>query len=182
MNTTQKETMKRGEFLRSLSLGTSTLMAFYCMGTMTSCSTGDMDPLTTTTPTTPTNPTTGTGTGTGNTTGFTGNATTSAGAITFTLDLTNATYSKLKTAGSYMIVGDLIVALSTTSTYAALSKVCTHEGTTVQYRSSENDIYCANHGSEFKLTGAVDKGPAVAALKAYKAVLSTDGNTLTVTA
>lgn len=173
MNTTQKETMKRGEFLRSLSLGTSTLMAFYCMGTMTSCSSGDMDPITTT----PTTPTPGTGT-----TGLTGNTTTSAGAISFTVDLTNATYSKLKTAGSYMIIGDLIVALSTTSTYVALSKVCTHEGTTVQYRSAENDIYCANHGSEYKLSGAVDKGPAVAALKAYKAVLSTDGNTLTVTA
>lgn len=167
--------MKRGEFLRSLSLGTSTLMAFYCMGTMTSCSSGEMDPLTTT----PTTPATGTGSGTS---GLTGNATTSAGAISFTVDLTNATYSKLKTAGSYMIIGDLIVALSTTNTYAALSKVCTHEGTTVQYRSSENDIYCANHGSEFNLTGAVDKGPAVAALKAYKTVLSTDGNTLTVTA
>ncbi len=113
---------------------------------------------------------------------FTGNATTSAGAINFTIDLTNATYSKLKTAGSYLIIGDLIVAFSTTSVYAALSKVCTHEGTTVQYRSSENDIYCNNHGSEFNLTGTVDKGPAVAALKAYKAVLSTDGNTLTVTA
>lgn len=170
--------MKRGEFLRSLSLGTSTLMAFYCMGTMTSCSTGDMDPLTTTTPTTPTNPTTGTG----NTTGFTGNATTSAGAISFTLDLTNATYSKLKTAGSSAIVGDLIVAFSTTSVYVALSKVCTHQGTTVQYRSAENDIFCSNHESEFKLTGVVNKGPAVTALKAYKAVLSTDGNTLTVTA
>ncbi|MBE9466259.1 ubiquinol-cytochrome c reductase iron-sulfur subunit [Dyadobacter subterraneus] len=177
MNTTQKETMKRGEFLRSLSLGTSTLMAFYCMGTMTSCSTGDMDPLTATTPTTPTTPTDPT-TGAA----FTGNATTSAGAINFTIDLTNTAYSKLKTSGSYLIIGDLIVALSTTNTYVALSKVCTHEGTTVQYRSSENDIYCANHGSEFKLTGAVDKGPAVAALKAYKAVLSTDGNSLTVTA
>ncbi|WP_159468744.1 ubiquinol-cytochrome c reductase iron-sulfur subunit [Dyadobacter sp. 3J3] len=174
MNSTQKETMKRGEFLRSLSLGTSTLMAFYCMGTMTSCSSGEMDPLTTT-PATPT-------TGTGATSGLTGNATTSAGAISFTIDLTNATYSKLKTAGSFMVIGDLIVALSTTGTYAALSKVCTHEGTTVQYRSAENDIYCPNHGSEYKLTGAVDKGPAVAALKAYKITLSTDGNTLTVTA
>lgn len=169
--------MKRGEFLRSLSLGTSTLMAFYCMGTMSSCSTGDMDPLTTTTPTTP-----GTGSGTGNTSGFTGNATTSGGAISFTVDLTNATYSKLKTAGSYLIIGDLIVAFSITKSYVALSKVCTHQGTTVQYRSAENDIFCANHESEFKLTGVVNKGPAVAALKAYKAVLSTDGNTLTVTA
>jgi cytochrome b6-f complex iron-sulfur subunit len=102
MDATQKETMKRGEFLRSLSLGTSTLMAFYCMGTLSSCSTGEMDPLTTTPPVPPT---TGGGTETGNTTGFTGNATTSGGAISFTIDLANATYTKLKTAGSYMIIG-----------------------------------------------------------------------------
>lgn len=172
MKITQKETMKRAEFLRSLSLGTSTLMAVYCLGSLTACSTGEVDPVTNTpTPTTP-----------GSTTGLTGNATTSAGAINFTVDLTNATYSKLKTAGSFAIVGDLIVAFSTAKTYVALSKVCTHEGTSVQYRSGENDIYCSNHGSEFSLTGAVDKGPAVAALKAYKAVLSADGNTLTVTA
>lgn len=173
MNATQKETMKRGEFLRSLSLGTSTLMAVYCLGAVTSCSTGDMDPISATPPT-PTEP--------GSATGLTGNATTSAGAINFTVDLTNATYSKLKTAGSFAIIGDLIVAYSTAKTYVALSKVCTHEGTTVQYRSGENDIYCANHGSEFALSGSVDKGPAVAALRAYKAVISADGNTLTVTA
>ncbi len=161
--------MKRGEFLRSLSLGTSTLMAVYCLGSLTSCSTGEMDPVST--PTTP-----------GTSSGVTGNATTSAGAISFTVDLTNATYAKLKTAGSFAIIGDLIVAYSTASAYVALSKVCTHEGTTVQYRSGENDIYCTNHGSEFTLTGTVDKGPAVAALKAYKAVISADGNTLTVTA
>ncbi len=172
MNVTQKETIKRGEFLRSLSLGTSTLMAVYCLGSLTSCSTGEMDPVST--PTTPTTP--------GTSSGLTGNATTSAGAISFTVDLTNATYAKLKTAGSFAIIGDLIVAYSTSSAYVALSKVCTHEGTTVQYRSGENDIYCTNHGSEFTLTGTVDKGPAVAALKAYKAVISADGNTLTVTA
>lgn len=172
---TKKETMKRAEFLRSLSLGTTTLMAFYCMGGLTACSTGEMDPLTSTTPTTPTD---GGNTGTG----LTGNTSTSSGTINFTVDLTHASYAKLKTAGSYAIIGDLIVAFSTASAYVALSKVCTHEGTTVQYRSGQNDIYCANHGSEFTLTGAVDKGPAIAALKAYKAVLSADGNTLTVTA
>jgi cytochrome b6-f complex iron-sulfur subunit len=172
MNTTQKETMKRAEFLRSLSLGTSTLMAVYCLGSVTSCSSGEMDPINNTpTPTTP-----------GTTTGLSGNATTSTGAINFTVDLTHASYAKLKTAGSFAIIGDLIVAFSTAKTYVALSKICTHEGFTVQYRSAENDILCANHGSEYALTGAVDKGPAVAALKAYKAVLSSDGNTLTVTA
>jgi cytochrome b6-f complex iron-sulfur subunit len=176
MNTMQKETMKRGEFLRSLSLGTSTLMAIYCMGTMTSCSTGELDPLTTTTPVSP-------GTGNGNAAGFTGNATTSGGAINFTVDLTNATYAKLKTAGSFALIGDLIVAYSTAKTYVALSKKCTHLGTIdVAFDSGANNLQCPAHGSEFGLTGAVEKGPAVASLKAYKAVLSADGNTLTVTA
>jgi cytochrome b6-f complex iron-sulfur subunit len=173
MKTTHKETMKRGEFLRSLSLGTSTLMAFYCMGTLSSCSTGDMDPLTTTPPTPG---------GGGTSTGLSGNATVASGAINFTVDLTHATYAKLKTAGSNAVIGDLLVALSTANSYVALSKACTHAGTTVQYRSAENDIFCDNHGSEFSLTGGVEKGPAAAPLKAYKAVLSADGNTLTVTA
>ncbi|WP_461100553.1 QcrA and Rieske domain-containing protein [Spirosoma koreense] len=165
--------MNRGEFLRNLGLSSATLMAFYCMGTtLTSCSKGSSDP--TPTPSTGTNPTTGAG--------FTGNADTSKGAINFTLDLTNSTYNKLKTAGQYVIVGSLIVAKAKSGSLIALSKTCTHEGTEVQYRSAQDDIYCPNHGSEYSTTGAVEVGPASRPLTQYKTSLSTDGNTLTVTA
>ena len=170
MKITKEEGMKRGEFLRGLGLSTATLMAFYCLGTtMTSCGSKEDNP-------DPVSP--------GNGTGITG--TTTGSSINFTVDLTNATYSSLKTAGSFKVIGDVLVAFTSAKAYAALAKACTHEGTTLQYRSSENDLFCSNHLSEFSTTGAVEKGPAtggtISALKAYKTTLSADGNTLTVTA
>jgi cytochrome b6-f complex iron-sulfur subunit len=163
----KQETMKRGQFLKELGLSSSALLAFYCMGTtMTACSTGSDDPA-------PTTPTTSTG--------LTGNADSSKGAVSFTLDLTNSNYSTLKTAGNFVIVDSLIVA-NAKGTIVALSKACTHQGTTVSYRSAQNDFFCSNHGSEFSTTGAVEIGPATKALTVYQAQLSSDGKTVTVKA
>ncbi|WP_439557940.1 ubiquinol-cytochrome c reductase iron-sulfur subunit [Dyadobacter sp.] len=165
METTNQEKMKRGEFLRSLGLSTSTLMAFYCLGTtMTACGSDDNEPE-------PANPGTG-GNGIAGT--ITGNA------INFTIDLNKVT--DLKTKGKFQIIGDTIVALTEAGTYVALARRCTHEGTNVQYRLAQNDFWCPNHESEFSSTGAVEKGPATTALKTYKTSLSADGNTITVTA
>jgi len=72
------------------------------------------------------------------------------------------------------------VALAKGKKYVALSKACTHQGTTVDYRSAQDDIFCSNHGSRFALDGAVTNGPATKALTAYKTELSTDGNKLTI--
>ena len=172
MNHPTKEQMNRGEFLRNLGISSAALMAFYCMGTgLTACSKGGSDPTPTPTPTTG---------------GITGNADASAGTVNFTLDLTNSNYSKLKTSGQYAIIGSLLVAKNKSGSLIALSKSCTHAGTELQYRSSEDDLYCSaakgGHGSEFSTTGAVEVGPATKALTQYKTSLSTDGNTLTVTA
>ncbi|MCE6990555.1 ubiquinol-cytochrome c reductase iron-sulfur subunit [Dyadobacter sp. CY323] len=164
MDTTQKEGMKRGEFLRSLGLSTSTLMAFYCMGTtLSSCGSGSDDP----------EPTPGGGTSTG----ITG---TTTGSVNFSIDLTKAT--DIKASGGFRVIGDTIVAHTTAGSYVALSKTCTHEGFTIGFRAGENDFLCTNHGSQFSTTGAVKNGPATTALKVYKTALSADGNTLTITA
>ncbi len=73
--------MNRGEFLRSLGLSSATLMAYYCMGTtLTACSSGSTN-----------DPTPAPGASTG----LTGNADTSKGAINFTLDLNSTDYSML---------------------------------------------------------------------------------------
>lgn len=164
--------MNRGEFLRNLGMSSAALMAFYCMGTgLTACSKSD-DSSSQPAP----NPTTG---------GFTGNADTSKGAINFTLDLTNSSYSALKTVGQYVIVGSLLVAKVKSGATIALSKTCTHQGVQVEYRSGSDDIYCnpskGGHGSEYTTAGAVKVGPAGSPLTQYKTSLSTDGNTLTVT-
>ncbi len=172
METNNQETLKRGEFLRSLGMSGAALMAFYCLGTLTACSSGEDDP-------TPVGGGTNTGGGTP-AAGVTG--TTSGNAINFTVDLTSSAYSKLKTEGEFAIIGDTIVVATAGQKYVALSKKCTHEGTTVTFRKNTNDIWCDNHGSEFNLDGSVKKSPAVAALTVFTATLSQNGNTLTVKA
>lgn len=162
---TTTEQMKRGEFLRSLGLSSAALMSFYCLGTtMTACSSKD-DPAPATGGTT--TPGTGTGAGTGKT--------------DFTLDLTTADFSKLKTDGGFVYRDSIIVARVKGGTYVALAKACTHQGTDVQYRLTQDDFWCSNHGSEFATNGTVEKGPAGQSLKVYKTTLSTDGNKLQVT-
>lgn len=170
MNSIEKGSMKRGEFLRSLGLSTSTLMAFYCLGTtMTACGSKDDDP----------NPDPNPNPGGGGS-GITG--TTSGTAINFTVDLTNSNYNDLKTAGNGKIIGEVLVAKTTAGSYVALSKICTHEGNPVAYRASSNDVFCQTHGSTFSIGGAVTNGPATTPLKTYTVTVSTDGNTLTVKA
>ncbi|MPR34085.1 QcrA and Rieske domain-containing protein [Salmonirosea aquatica] len=168
METQEKKIVSRGEFLRSLGMSSSALMAFYCMGTLTACSSKDDDP------------TPGGNTGGNNTNAVTG--TTTGSNIDFTIDLTAYKEKNLKTEGEFAVIGDAIVIALSNQKYVALSKKCTHEGFTVGYRKAENDIRCANHGSEFKLDGSVQMGPAASPLTVFKTTLSADGNSLTVKA
>ena len=175
--TTDQDQMNRGEFIRSLGMSSAALMAFYCMGTgLTSCSSKSTDP----------SPSTGTGTTTPVTSsGLTGNADTSKGAISFTVDLTNADFSKLKTAGGFTKVGSVLIANTKGSSYVTLQRLCTHEGQDlVSYRLASDDFYCDAHGSTFATNGAVKVAIASgqAAMKLYKTAVSADGNTLTVSA
>lgn len=163
--------MKRGEFLRSLGMSSAALMAFYCMGTtLTSCSKSSDDP----TPAAPTP-----------STGITGNADTSKGAINFTLDLADANFSKLKTVGQYVSVGNVLVA-NAKGTLVAVSRDCTHYSPSqgqLDYRATENDFMCNNHGSLFTTDGKVKANqPSSNNVAQYKATLSTDGNKLAVAA
>jgi cytochrome b6-f complex iron-sulfur subunit len=153
----EKEVISRGKFLKDLGMSSAALMAFYCMGTMTSCKNAT-DP-----------------TPAGTTTGTTGTTTTTSNKIDFTLDLTSADFSKLKNTGGFTYKDDIIIA-NANGIFIALSKVCTHEGTTVNYRSAQNDIKCPNHGSEFSVDGKSKLGPATKALTMYNTKL--DGNSL----
>ncbi|GAB3505635.1 hypothetical protein GCM10027341_37570 [Spirosoma knui] len=165
--------MKRGEFLRSLGLSSAALMSFYCMGTLTSCSSSN-DPA-------PGGSTNGTTTPV-TSTGLTGNADTSKGAVNFTLDLTNADFSTLKSEGKFVKVGSVLVANTKGNKYVAIQRLCTHEGfDTISYQLSDDNFNCSTHGSVFKTDGSVQTGPAARAMKLYKATLSTDGNKLQIT-
>ena len=158
--------LSRGQFLKQLGMSSAALMSFYCLGTgLTSCSKDEADPTPTTT------------TGSTNS-GVTG---TTSGAIDFTIDLTHADFKKLKTEGEFTYVADIIIA-NAKGTFVALSKVCTHQGTTINYRSGTNDFLCPNHGSQFKTDGTVSKDPATKALTVYKTELLNSNNSLKIKA
>lgn len=148
----ENKIVNRGQFLKTLGMSSKALIAFYCIGAVTACSKDEVmaDG--------------NSGGGTTNT-GLTG--TTTGGSLDFTLDLTSANYAKLKNIGEFVIVGDALIA-NANGNYIALSKTCTHQGTQLQYRKNEGDIWCNNHGSEFNLTGTVKKSPAAMSLKVFK--------------
>ena len=86
--------------------------------------------------------------------------------------------SKLNTAGGFVVSQNVIVARTLDNNFLAVASSCTHQGTTISYRANTNDFKCPNHGSEFTATGAVQTGPATAALTKYKTAFDKTANTL----
>jgi len=100
----------------------------------------------------------------------------SGGSTGTTIDLTSNDYAALKSVGGYAYSGDIIIIRTGTSTYVALTKICTHQSCTVAYNSTSTNIECPCHGSKFNTTGAVIQGPAPSSLKTYTVTVS--GTTL----
>ncbi len=94
--------------------------------------------------------------------------------------------SDLTNVGDFKISDGVIIirtaAGNSASSFTALSSTCTHQGCTVAtYNNSSKLIECnapCGHGSRYTTTGAVNTGPATAALTAY--TIKVDGNMLTV--
>ncbi len=101
---------------------------------------------------------------------------TETNATDFTLDLNSSANSALNTNGGYVVTKGIIVARTNSGTYIAVAAACTHEGTNVTYQAATNRFHCNNHGANFSSTGAVQNGPANAALTQYKTELT--GTTL----
>ncbi len=94
---------------------------------------------------------------------------------TSTFDLTNT----LLKINDYVYSGSIIIARisagNTPTSFVAISKACTHEGTTVTYKGN-GVFYCSNHGAEFNNSGTVTKGPANRNLTKYTVAIT--GNVL----
>jgi len=103
-----------------------------------------------------------------------------SGKVDFSIDLNNATYATLKNVGGNVVVKpqNIIVARTTSNNFIAVSAICTHEASTINYRASTNDFLCPNHQSEFKADGTVQKGPATTALKKYSISADLTNNTV----
>jgi len=145
------EKMNRMEFLKSLGLKGASLFAVYCAASgLSSCVNESMDP------TTPT--------------GGTGNE--------LILDLNSAAYSKLNTVGNYVVVSGIVIARVSTSSFAAVTQVCSHEGRR-QVVFNAGEFYCAAHGARFDTAGKGLNSTGSRGLKTYATVL--DGTNLKVT-
>ncbi|HYX06446.1 MAG TPA: ubiquinol-cytochrome c reductase iron-sulfur subunit [Bacteroidales bacterium] len=97
--------------------------------------------------------------------------------VDFTLDMSNNTYSGLKTKGAYTYKDNIIIAHTSADEYVALSDICTHQGCTVGF-NGVSQFPCPCHGALYDVNGSVLRGPATRPLKKY--TTSLNGNSLRV--
>jgi cytochrome b6-f complex iron-sulfur subunit len=65
------------------------------------------------------------------------------------------------------------------TSFTAVQRACTHQGTNINYDAAQGKFICPNHLSEFSNAGVVLKSPATTNLKVY--TIAIEGTTLTVT-
>jgi cytochrome b6-f complex iron-sulfur subunit len=101
------------------------------------------------------------------------------------LPLKDAANTSLKAAeGSRVFDVDgkrLIVVHTAASTFVTLSAICTHQGCSVVYSTTDNDLECPCHGARFATDGAVKLGPATKPLAKYATTYDAATDTVTIT-
>jgi len=101
------------------------------------------------------------------------------GNINFNIDLAS---DLLNVGDSKQVSAVLVVRLATgnvATSFTAVQVACTHEGTSINYVSAQNQFVCPLHGSVFSTSGAVVQGPAATSLKKYTIAIT--NTTLNVT-
>jgi Rieske Fe-S protein len=97
------------------------------------------------------------------------------------LDLSDPTNAALTHVGGSRVVRidnqTLLVARTSDTEFIALSAICTHEGCTVHFASTQ--IACPCHGSLFALDGTVTRGPANRPLAKHTATYDAQTNIVT---
>ena len=83
--------------------------------------------------------------------------------VDFTLNLSDPANVALTASGGSLIKNDIIVAKTSTGTYLAVASARTHQGSVIQYDSTNMSFFCSNqgsgHGSKFTWIGSVSAGP-----------------------
>lgn len=98
----------------------------------------------------------------------------------FTADLNTELTSIGQNKVSNGVILVRLAAGNVAGSFTAVQIACTHQGTSINYNTSQGIFICPNHGSEFGTGGNVILGPATTALQKY--IVSITGTTLTVTA
>lgn len=97
---------------------------------------------------------------------------------TVTVDLNDPDFVALKSDGGFAYKDNYIVINTGEENFVALSSICTHQGCTVNYNASSNQLPCPCHGSIFAVNGTVLNGPAGSSLDTFD--VSREGDILTI--
>lgn len=72
----------------------------------------------------------------------------------FTLDLGSSTNAALLSTGGAVHSNNVVV-MNSGGGYTTLSAICTHQGCTVEYKSTNNRMECPCHGGVYDINGRV---------------------------
>ena len=110
--------------------------------------------------------------------GNTSNNGTSTTSANFTVDLG----TQLLTVGSSVAANGVLIARlasgNSPASFVAVQQACTHQGTSINYVSTNQTFLCPNHCAIFNTAGANTGGQSTSALKVYN--ISIAGSTMTV--
>jgi nitrite reductase/ring-hydroxylating ferredoxin subunit len=109
----------------------------------------------------------------------------SCGTNTICFDLTLPSYAPLNGIGGSVkcsVPGDTLIVIRTSATVVTtLSDICPHARCAVRYDPTPQLLVCPCHGSQFRLSGAIVRGPSTKPLKLYTTVFDTNANLVTIT-
>ena len=110
-----------------------------------------------------------------------GSSPTAPGTVSSTT-LSLASNPALSTVGGVVTIridgSPVAVVRESSTTFAAFSLICPHQGATVQPQTSQ--FYCPGHGATFNLAGQWTGGQRTSNLRSYPAVYDASAGTVTV--
>lgn len=95
--------------------------------------------------------------------------------VDFTIDLSNPSYAILNTKGGNMYSQGVIIAVTSSGNYIAVSQLCTRDGTNVTFDATNNLFRCPGDNATYGADGAV-KSISKKNLKSYNTTVG--GNLL----
>ena len=112
--------------------------------------------------------------------GALGSSITAPSSVSLSLKVSD--YAALANVGGVALVSasgsPIAVVRTSTSTFAALSRICPHQGGTIE--TASGGFFCPNHGAEFNLSGTWIGGQRTSSMRSYATTYDAVKGTVTV--
>ena len=109
-----------------------------------------------------------------------GSSITAPSSVSLSLQVSD--YAALANVGGVALVSasgsPIAVVRTSTTTFAALSRICPHQGGTIE--TASGGFLCPNHGAQFDLNGTWKGGQRTSSMKSYATVYNAVTGTVTI--